>query len=225
MITKISVKGLYGYINAEYNFSERVSIITGPNGFGKSTLLKMVQAVLSPDPDLLDWFWTIKFDEFKIEFDDGKHLTFDSNGVVDTDATQSINTDVINIDDESPYDFVSPLDQECFVEMINQSLYNKYVEVDGQRNIHIKHDDQELPFILSDGEKRLFTIYQQTIFRANRKTVLIIDEPERSLHIEAQEQLVDNVLKIAEMNGCQIIMATHSPNVINGRIELVSERR
>ena len=225
MITKISIKGLYGYLNAEYNFSEPVSIITGPNGCGKTTLLKMVQAVLNPDPDLLDWFWSVKFDEFKIEFDDGKHLTFDSNGVVDTNAIQSINTDVINVDNEYPYDFVARLDQECFVEMINKSLYNKHIEVDNQRNIHIKHDDQELPLVLSDGEKRLFTIYQQAIFRANRKTVLIIDEPERSIHIETQEQLVYNMLKIAKINGCQIIMATHSPNIINGHVELIAQRK
>ena len=112
MITKILVKGLYGYINAEYDFSEPVSMIIGPNGCGKTTLLKMTKAVLSPDPDLLDWFWSVKFDEFKIEFDDGKHLAFDCNGIVDTDAIQSINTDVINVDDEYLYDFVAPHNKE-----------------------------------------------------------------------------------------------------------------
>ena len=108
--------------------------------------------------------------------------------------------------------------------MINKSLCNKHIEVDDQRNIHLKYGEQELLFMLSDGENRLLKIYQQGIFRTNNKTVLIIDEPERSLHINAQEQLVDNMLEIAESNGCQIIMATHSPNIVNGYIELIAKR-
>ena len=124
MITKILVKGLYGYINAEYNFSEPVSIITGPNGCGKTTLLKMVKAVLNPYPDLLDWFWGVKFDEFKIEFDDGS-LMFDSNGVVDTNTIKSINTNVINVDDEHAWKQVSLPHKNMFIKMMNKILFER----------------------------------------------------------------------------------------------------
>jgi predicted ATP-binding protein involved in virulence len=53
--------------------------------------------------------------------------------------------------------------------------------------------------------------------QAKRANVLIIDEPELSLHLRWQELFVDAVT--AASPGLQLILATHSPSIIGARIE------
>ena len=49
MITSIEIKGLYGLYDYKLNFLDEnpVTIITGPNGFGKTTLLKIISYLYS----------------------------------------------------------------------------------------------------------------------------------------------------------------------------------
>ena len=49
MITSIEIKGLYGLYDYKLNFLDEnpVTIITGPNGFGKTTLLKIISHLYS----------------------------------------------------------------------------------------------------------------------------------------------------------------------------------
>ena len=52
--------------------------------------------------------------------------------------------------------------------------------------------------------------------------VLFMDEPEVSLHVEWQKQLIDLILRLNP--NVQIILTTHSPAVImNGWVDKVTE--
>jgi predicted ATP-binding protein involved in virulence len=51
--------------------------------------------------------------------------------------------------------------------------------------------------------------------QAKRANILIIDEPELSLHLRWQELFVDAVASASP--GLQVILATHSPSIIKGR--------
>ena len=45
MLKKVEIKKLFGRFNYNINLNESgITIITGPNGFGKSTILNMVNA-------------------------------------------------------------------------------------------------------------------------------------------------------------------------------------
>lgn len=79
-----------------------------------------------------------------------------------------------------------------------------------------------LPYSLSSGEKQLLVILLTLLVQDNQPYVLLMDEPEISLHIEWQQQLVS---RVREMNpNVQIIMTTHSPAVImDGWMEAVTE--
>ena len=44
---------------------------------------------------------------------------------------------------------------------------------------------------------------------------VIIDEPELSLHIEWQELLIKNIVKISKIFDVYILIATHSPYIVN----------
>lgn len=79
-----------------------------------------------------------------------------------------------------------------------------------------------LPYSLSSGEKQLLVILLTLLVQDNQPYVLLMDEPEISLHIEWQQQLVS---RVRDMNpNAQIIMTTHSPAVImDGWMESVTE--
>ncbi|MGI6243680.1 MAG: AAA family ATPase [Prevotella sp.] len=79
-----------------------------------------------------------------------------------------------------------------------------------------------LPYQLSSGEKQILAMLLTVLVEDNQNYVLFMDEPEVSLHIEWQKQLID---LIRELNpNVQIILTTHSPAVImNGWMDNVTE--
>ena len=78
------------------------------------------------------------------------------------------------------------------------------------------------PYQLSSGEKQMLVILLTVLVEDNKDYVLFMDEPEVSLHIDWQKQLIDLILELNP--NVQIILATHSPAVImNGWIDRVTE--
>lgn len=71
---------------------------------------------------------------------------------------------------------------------------------------------------LSSGERQIVVILTHLAFNELARTanVLIIDEPELSLHIRWQEMFVDSVELVRP--NLQFILATHSPSIIMDRI-------
>ena len=79
-----------------------------------------------------------------------------------------------------------------------------------------------LPYQLSSGEKQILAILLTVLVEDNLPYVLFMDEPEVSLHIEWQKQLIDLIMDLNE--NVQIILTTHSPAVImNGWMNHVTE--
>jgi predicted ATPase len=68
---------------------------------------------------------------------------------------------------------------------------------------------------LSSGEQNLIILYYKLAFSTDMRTVLLIDEPENSLHMAWVSQMLEDYQKMAEELKCQIIIATHSPAFIN----------
>ncbi|MDL9982354.1 AAA family ATPase [Providencia alcalifaciens] len=70
---------------------------------------------------------------------------------------------------------------------------------------------------LSSGEQNQIIMLYNLIFLTNKNSILLIDEPEISLHIAWQKEVLNNLEKIMKVNNIpQVIIATHSPTVING---------
>lgn len=76
---------------------------------------------------------------------------------------------------------------------------------------------------LSSGEQNLLILYFNLIFKSNKKTILMIDEPENSLHVAWQCKMLDDYIKMSDTTGCQIILATHSPTFIDGKWNLTTD--
>lgn len=65
---------------------------------------------------------------------------------------------------------------------------------------------------LSSGEKQLLLILLKVVNSSERASILLLDEPEISLHLDWQEKLIRIIKDIN--NNCQIIIVTHSPAVV-----------
>jgi ABC-type cobalamin/Fe3+-siderophores transport system ATPase subunit len=70
---------------------------------------------------------------------------------------------------------------------------------------------------LSSGEKQLLIIFLTIILQKEKPFILLMDEPETSLHVEWQSSLIDNIRKIKP--NIQIIIATHNPLITLNRNE------
>lgn len=82
--------------------------------------------------------------------------------------------------------------------------------------------------MLSDGERQLLALYAYALFSSwvvkAAPTLLLFDLPERGLHIELQEDFLDNLIDICRLNLQQAVVTTHSPSIVNGHFELYCER-
>lgn len=73
IIKRLDVKGLYGFYDYSIDCAtgEHVKILTGPNGYGKTTLLQMIHHLLGAD---FWYFYTIPFLSFELELANGRRF-------------------------------------------------------------------------------------------------------------------------------------------------------
>ena len=72
---------------------------------------------------------------------------------------------------------------------------------------------------LSAGEKQLVTLFAYTKLATKPGGLILIDEPELSLHVEWQRALLSSLL--SGSTGVQYLVATHSPMIIAGHRDRV----
>ena len=102
-----------------------------------------------------------------------------------------------------------------------QDLADELFSETGKKIVRSKNEivfEQEgrqlLPYRLSSGEKQMLVILLTVLVQDKQPCVLLMDEPEVSLHIEWQQRIISI---IREMNPyAQIILTTHSPAMIMG---------
>lgn len=70
---------------------------------------------------------------------------------------------------------------------------------------------------LSSGEQNVIVMLYYLVFEYNNNKLLLIDEPEISLHVAWQYQYIEELEEILELNDGQAIIATHSPQIIGER--------
>lgn len=108
---------------------------------------------------------------------------------------------------------------DIFVKTINNKLYNKKIKVSSEFGLKVVgKNEKELDLNkLSSGEQQIIVLYYELIFEMTDKMVLLIDEPEISLHVAWQRTLMDDLNKIINLkeDSLSVIVATHSPQVIN----------
>lgn len=93
---------------------------------------------------------------------------------------------------------------------------DKHVEIDKEHNLLVfksgSHPEESITLdLLSAGEKQLLYMLLTVFLLDEKPAVLLLDEPELSLHIEWQEKLISALRKLN--SRCQLIVTTHSPSI------------
>ena len=74
---------------------------------------------------------------------------------------------------------------------------------------------------LSSGEQHELVLHYDLLFRVRPNTVVLIDEPELSLHVRWQKTFLPDLKQIVELSGFDAIVATHSPFIVGDEDDLM----
>ena len=108
----------------------------------------------------------------------------------------------------------------CFQAIINRCEFaNKHLEIDKRFGFRFIAEDELHTILsldqLSSGEKQMIIQVFELLFHAQSGTLVMIDEPELSLHMMWQMNYQKNLSEITQLRGYQCIVATHSPQIFN----------
>lgn len=112
---------------------------------------------------------------------------------------------------------------ELFTDILNNRRFNfKAIEIDKDRGfIFVSKDKTTLKLTeLSSGEQHEVVLLFELLFKAEENSLVLIDEPEISLHIVWQKEFLNDIQEIIGLQKIDIIIATHSPQIINNRWDL-----
>jgi ABC-type transport system involved in cytochrome c biogenesis ATPase subunit len=110
--------------------------------------------------------------------------------------------------------------------IIENKLIGKTLRVDARGNVGFVSRPGGRPLqvsLLSSGEQHLLAMFTLLLFSAESGSLVLIDEPEISMHAAWKHAFLDDIAHVADINNLQIVLATHSTSIINGRWELVRE--
>lgn len=117
-------------------------------------------------------------------------------------------------------DFINKMD--LFIKIINKKLKFKEIKIDRKKGIEVieveeSHKSKKRNIELNDlssGEKQEILLFFDLIFNTKENIILLIDEPEISLHVAWQRQFMDDLASISKYMKLTSIVATHSPQII-----------
>ncbi|MFC9709277.1 AAA family ATPase [Paenibacillus sp. NPDC056933] len=130
----------------------------------------------------------------------------------------------------SIYDEIS-VKIELLLKIINERFKHKRMYVNKENGFSFKStvikkegDFQEIPIEkLSSGEKNELILFYKLIFKTDSNSLILIDEPEISLHISWQNKFISDLYEIHKLNKLDILIATHSPDIISNNWDLSIE--
>lgn len=116
---------------------------------------------------------------------------------------------------------------DLFKRIVNKRFKYKSISINKTQGFVLRtQDERELDAdSLSSGEQHEIVLLFQLLFRVTQDSLILIDEPELSLHIEWQQQFLADLEQITSLAKFDVIIATHSPQVISNRWDLTEELR
>lgn len=102
-----------------------------------------------------------------------------------------------------------------YVDIILSFITDKQFKFGSNGELQIFRDNKQVSISqLSSGEKQLLILLTETLLQKNESFIFLADEPELSLHIEWQAQIISSIKQLNQ--NAQVIAATHSPEIAGG---------
>ena len=231
-IEYINIISLFNKRDVIIDLKNLVNIFVGINGCGKTTTLKILKGIFT---DNLKSLSNIEFKEIQVKFKDEEvailkreelfSWSSENNGIstikkllnkYKTKEKVLFLSNYRQFENHFVIDSVNTIESEVesYINICQKFLYNKklIMNKNSEGNIDIKILDKDSIIRendLSDGEKQILSIFSKLYFKEKKDIILLIDDPEISLSINWQKELIPNIVKSEK---CSLIVAmTHSP--------------
>jgi predicted ATP-binding protein involved in virulence len=115
---------------------------------------------------------------------------------------------------------------DLFVTILNEKRFAfKSIIINGSQGFYFQlSNGQRLNLTdLSSGEQQEVVLLYELLFKTNSNTLILIDEPEISLHVEWQKPFIQDLQKIAKMKQISFLVSTHAPGIINDKWDLTRD--
>ncbi|MCI0607425.1 AAA family ATPase [bacterium] len=114
---------------------------------------------------------------------------------------------------------------DLFKKIINQRFFYKKMSIGKEKGlIFTTPNGQPLPAgRLSSGEQHELVLLYELLFRVEPDSLILLDEPELSLHVAWQQQFLEDLREITKLSSIDVLIATHSPQIIHDRWDLTVE--
>lgn len=112
-----------------------------------------------------------------------------------------------------------------FLSVLKKKFINKNVCVSRVSGIAVSgNDGKKIPLTaLSSGEQHELVLLYDMLFKVKPNALVLIDEPELSLHILWQKEFMQDLLQIISIAHFDVLLATHSPYIVGERDDLLVE--
>ena len=242
-INKLYIQKFKIFNEFNLKFDENITIVAGINGSGKTTLLEYIynftDFILDKDDDrsLIDFemdnkhkilSYNSSFEEIGKERTKeisleakyfNKHIKYFPTGTDIKDLKVLILDYVkrtMHNEDLKPSEVFDKIRENIDTIFTELNMLIEFDKVDENDEVYFKNKNNESFTIdnLSTGEKTLLAKVLYLYLKEIKDSVILIDEPELSLHPAWQNRILKLYEIFAKGNNCQIIIATHSPHII-----------
>jgi predicted ATP-binding protein involved in virulence len=113
-----------------------------------------------------------------------------------------------------------------FRQILNDHFMYKELRIHKEKGFRFmsKRTGEELSSTdLSSGEQHEVVVLYELLFHVSSNSLIMIDEPEISLHIAWQEEFLRDLQRIIMLSPFDALIATHSPQIVNDRWDLTIE--
>ncbi|WP_288738864.1 AAA family ATPase [uncultured Parabacteroides sp.] len=234
-IQSVEIKGLWGKKDVCWkSLYPDVNILVGINGSGKTTLLNMMEAYYCNNKDLKKYKGEFIGNPSPSKVYPVTYIRSFDSPVLDkrkseTPLMQELKQVVYqNNDGVSLFNYRMkmldyPKEASNIQKRINQlfDIIDKLFSETRKTVRFSKKNNSELEFVqdkdvitldeLSSGEKQLLIVLLKVFLLEEKPAVILMDEPEISMHISWQSQLISIIRQLNPKS--QLIISTHSPSI------------
>ena len=204
LIQSFTVRGLWGFKNILWNkINPDLNILVGVNGCGKSTLLAIIIDYYTHPEDAVRNYEAVDAEPSVLP-EGVKVVLLRPMDALTGELGEYLS---LALATGSRFEQVIALLDDLF------STTGKKAEVqDGNLVFHQMRQVLSVDK-LSTGEKQLLLVLLKVFLSQGAPAVILLDEPEISLHISWQRRIVDVIRQLNPL--CQIFITSHSPSIFS----------
>ncbi|MBV9690845.1 MAG: AAA family ATPase [Ktedonobacteraceae bacterium] len=111
---------------------------------------------------------------------------------------------------------------DLLTKIINKRFLYKKMSITREQGFVFTTDNGMLES-LSSGEQHELVLFYEMLFKVASGSLILVDEPELSLHVVWQMEFLRDLQEITKLASLDVLLATHSPQIINDRWDLTVE--